>query len=257
MTEPSPGLKVLYRDAGLLAVDKPSGLLVHRGWAKDERVAVDLAAELVGGRVWPLHRLDRGTSGVLLFARNAELARELSARFEAGEIKKRYLALVRGVVGPEDQLIDHGLRRHDPKTGKLRKKPKDGSEPERLDARTHVRGLGSAAVERYSLVEARPETGRTHQIRRHLKHISHPIIGDVRYGKGAHNRWFREQLGLHRLALHAYELRLRHPQGREDERELSIVAPLPAELASAAHELGIELGDLRCDELWSTARRPP
>jgi tRNA pseudouridine65 synthase len=200
-------LELVHEDAHLVAINKPSGMLVHRGWANDDVVAVDLLHAQLGRRVWPLHRLDRGTSGVLLFALDVDTARQLGGAFERGEVHKRYLALVRGHA-PEHMLIDYGLRRVDDKSS------------DRQPAQTRVRRL--AQFERYSLVEAEPLTGRTHQIRRHLKHIAHPIIGDVRYGKGDHNRMFRERFGLHRLALHAAELRV---------AELTIRAPLPKDLS--------------------------
>ena len=213
-TEPEPEsgpepvtLELVHADARVVAINKPSGMLVHRGWARDDVVAVDLLHAQLDRRVWPIHRLDRGTSGVVLFALDADTARELSGAFERGEVHKRYLALVRGHA-PAELLIDYALRKV------------DSDSPERQDAQTHVRRLGE--FERYSLVEARPLTGRTHQIRRHLKHIAHPIIGDVRYGKGAHNRMFRERFGLHRLALHAAELQV---------GEWTLRAPLPPDLA--------------------------
>lgn len=208
-------LELVHADERLVAINKPSGMLVHRGWAQDDVVAVDLLHAQLGRRVWPLHRLDRGTSGVVLFALDVETARELGAELERGTLAKRYLALVRGHA-PEQLCIDYALRRVDSKA------------QDRQEAQTQVRRLGT--FESYSLVEAVPLTGRTHQIRRHLKHIAHPIIGDVRYGKGDHNRMFRARFGLHRLALHAAELRW---------GELVIQAPLPADLAGplAAMEL--------------------
>lgn len=218
-------LALVHADERLVAINKPSGMLVHRGWARDDVVAVDLLAAQLGRYVWPLHRLDRGTSGIVMFALDAETAREFSAALERGEIGKRYLALVRGHA-PDELLIDYALRRV------------DTDDPERLEARTLVRRLGEVTLhpwlrpdgDRYSWVEAIPYTGRTHQIRRHLKHIAHPIIGDVRYGKGAHNRLFRERFGLHRLALHAAELRF---------GELTIRAPLTDDLADPLASMGL------------------
>jgi len=221
MTPDTQPLEIVHADEHLVAINKPSGMLVHRGWAQDDIVAVDLLHAQLGRRVWPLHRLDRGTSGVVLFALDVETARELSAELERGGLTKRYLALVRGLAPEGELLIDYSLRRVDSKA------------KDRQDAQTRIRRLGS--FERYSLVEAVPLTGRTHQIRRHLKHIAHPIIGDVRYGKGDHNRLFRERFGLHRLALHAAELRW---------GELAIHAPVPADLAGPLAEMEL-LG------LWS------
>lgn len=201
---------MLFRDEHLLAVSKPSGLLVHRGAAGDRVVAMTLARALVGQWVYPVHRLDRGTSGVLLFALDPSVASQLGEAFSRRSIEKVYLALVRGVF-PEHLEIDHPV-------------PSSEDGP-RVEARTGVKRLFHAA--RYSWVEARPETGRFHQIRRHLKHVSHPIIGDVNYGKGEHNRFFRTEYGLHRLALHASLLCLDHPV---TGARLELRAPLPADL---------------------------
>ncbi len=233
----APPLELVHRDDRLLAIAKPSGLLVHRGWARDELVAVELVHAQIGGWVHPIHRLDRATSGVLLFALDPDAARHVSRQFERGEIRKRYLALTRGLA-PEQLVIDHPLKKVDEED--------DGT---RLDALTRIRRLAwcelgpdpdeppSPYPRRYSWVEAIPETGRTHQIRRHLKHASHPILGDTRYGKGEHNRLFRARFDLHRLALHAAALTLRHPN---DEAELVIQAPLPADLAGPLARLGID-----------------
>jgi tRNA pseudouridine65 synthase len=218
---PATTLDIVHEDAWLVAVNKPSGMLVHAGWARDGELAVDLLHAQLGRRVWPLHRLDRATSGVLLFALDVETARTVSAALEAGEVDKRYLALVRGHA-PEQLLIDYSLRRV------------DSSSKQRRPAQTRIRRL--ATFERYSLVEAAPLTGRTHQIRRHLKHIAHPIIGDVRYGKGEHNRLFRERFGLHRLALHAARLRLPHPAR---DGELCIEAPVTEDLAGPLRAMGL------------------
>ena len=246
MREPT----LLFRDRQLLAIDKPSGMLVHRGWAADERVATDWVAALVGAPVFPTHRLDRGTSGVLLFALTPEAAAAIGAQFEAGEVRKRYLALCRGHA-PDAAAIDHALRPHDPKTGKRRKA--DSQVPP-LAARTDVRCLArvSLAVDpdehpgvgRCCVVEARPLTGRTHQIRRHLKHLSHPLLGDVRYGKGALNKRYRARYGLARLGLHAAALTVRDPSS---DRPLRFVAPLPPDLLAPLRALGFDPAALALD----------
>jgi tRNA pseudouridine65 synthase len=178
-------------------VDKPSGVVVHRGWADDDGGVLVALRRQLGRKLWPLHRLDRGASGALAFALDAESAAALGRSFAAGQVDKRYLALVRGHP-PENVHIDHPLP-----VG-------EDAGSERALAVTDVRLLGT--WERYALVEAVPRTGRLHQIRRHLKHIACPIIGDVNYGKGEHNRLFRERFGLHRLALHAFALTLPHPR---------------------------------------------
>ncbi len=212
-------IEILYRDADVVAVNKPSGLAVHRGWADDDAFAMTLVRDHLGQWVYPVHRLDRGASGVLLFGLSPEAARALCGSFERHEVEKRYVALVRGSP-PEALIIDHPLR-------------PDNSDVAQA-AVTHVRLL--AQYGRYAWVEARPKSGRLHQIRRHLKHISCPIIGDVRYGKGEHNRLFRERYELHRLALHAAQLCLRAPSGVA----LDLAAPLPLELSRALDQLAGE-----------------
>lgn len=212
-------MQLLYRDEHLVCVAKPSGLLVHRGWANDRDVLMMRARDAVGCYVYPIHRLDRGASGVVVFALDKAMARALSEQWAARTVAKRYVALVRGVL--DDGVIDHPV-------------PK-GESKERVDAVTAVRMLHCFG--RYSLVEARPRTGRLHQIRRHLKHVSCPIIGDVRYGKGEHNRLFRERYGLHRLALHALSVELEHPATGEP---LRVDAPLPTDLREPLHSLDRE-----------------
>lgn len=223
---------VLFRDDRLLAIDKPSGLLVHRGWGGDRVTALDLARRIAGRRVHPVHRLDRGTSGVLVFALDPEAARRLGEAFSAGapEVVKVYLALVRGRA-PEEAVVDHPI-------------PRDAGGP-RVPAATAVRRLAVAELgprRVYSLVEARPATGRLHQVRRHLKHLSLPVIGDVEYGKGEHNRFFRTEYGLARLALHALSLELPHPATGE---RLRLAAPVPDDLAGPLGSLGLLPLDLR------------
>jgi tRNA pseudouridine65 synthase len=217
----SPELPVLHRDGFLLAVNKPSGLAVHRGAAQDRLVALQLVRNLAGRHVHAVHRLDRATSGALLFALDAGTTRRMQEKFAASEVEKRYLALVRGIP-PEEGTIDHPV-------------PRAAGES-RIPAVTDFRRLAIFAG--YALVEARPRTGRFHQIRRHFKHLSHPLIGDVRYGKGEHNRLFRERFGLHRLALHALELGFEHPETGDAVR---IVAPLPEDLAAPLRAMGMDL----------------
>jgi tRNA pseudouridine65 synthase len=212
-------LPFLYQDGCLLAGNKPAGLAVHRGMARDRTFALQLVRDQVGRHVHAVHRLDRATSGVLLFALDTHTAGRMQELLAAGRVEKRYLALVRGIP-PESGVIDHPI-------------PRDVDGP-RVPAVTEFRRL--ATLERYALVEARPRTGRRHQIRRHLKHLSHPLIGDVRYGKGEHNRLFRERFGLLRLALHALELVFEHPETGEAVR---IVAPVPEDLAGPLRTMGL------------------
>lgn len=213
-------MEVLFRDPHLLIVNKPSGLLTHRGWANDRDNALTRARALVGTYVYPAHRLDRATSGVLVFGLSQAIASALGAQLEAGGFGKRYFALVRGIA-PEAAVIDHPLARLSDAEGRETKGE------EKQPARTRIARAG--IFERYSLVLAEPETGRSHQIRRHLKHISCPILGDVRYGKGEHNRACRSRFGLHRLALHAVALTIEHPVTGE---RIAVTAAIPDDLAA-------------------------
>jgi len=214
-------LRILYRDEWLVAVDKPDHLLVHRSrQARDHVVALQLARDQVGQYLHPLHRLDRATSGVLLFALDAVSANRVMTAFAEGRVEKHYRAVVRGRP-LEEGVIDHPLR--DPDSGLM----KDSVTRWRRLATADLSALPEApdpAV--YALLEVCPQTGRTHQIRRHLKHLAHPVIGDTTYGKGLHNRFFRSAFGLHRLMLHAETLTLPHPTTGD---RLTIEAAIPEE----------------------------
>ncbi len=206
---PDDALPVLFRDRWLCAIDKPCGLVVHKTPRSDDAVfALQRLRDQLGHRVWPLHRLDRATSGVLLFALDAQTAAAVGRQIMARRFDKRYLAVVRGYTDPAGR-IDHPLATADRRT----------EQPaltcyRRLATMQLPVPLGRYPSARYSLVEVRPETGRTHQIRRHFKHLFHPLIGDTTYGEGRHNRLFRELFDCHRLLLHAVELRLAHPWTR-------------------------------------------
>jgi tRNA pseudouridine65 synthase len=208
-------LALLYRDDHLVAIDKPPGLLVHRSNLDrhETRFAVQLLRDQLGRHVYPAHRLDKGTSGVLLFAFDADTAGILGRQFERGEVEKTYLAVVRGWP-PASGTINRALSRQHDDYGNLL------ANPEAQPAVTRFRRLATIelpiAVEhfpttRYALVELEPLTGRRHQLRRHMKHISHPIIGDATHGKGIHNRFFQREFSCHRLLLACTSLRFRHP----------------------------------------------
>ena len=213
--------RILYQDESCVVVDKPSGMIVHRGWANDDQDLLRLTRDTVGRYVYPIHRLDRGASGAVLFALDEHAARTLNREFAAGTIDKRYLALTRGHP-PERGLIDHPI-------------PRAPGE-ERVPAQTEFERLGTC--DRYALVLALPKTGRLHQIRRHLKHLSCPLIGDVKYGKGEHNRWFREHYGFERLALHAAALGFTHPV---TEQRITVRAPLDGSFAHCVDALGLAI----------------
>jgi tRNA pseudouridine65 synthase len=194
-------------------------MIVHRGWANDDRDLLRVTRDALGRYVYPLHRLDRGASGAVLFALNEDAARVLNRSFAERSMDKRYLALTRGHP-PEHGLIDHPI-------------PRAPGE-ERVPAQTEYARIGT--FERYALVVALPKTGRLHQIRRHLKHVSCPLIGDVRYGKGEHNRLFRERYALDRLALHAAALRFVHPATGQ---RVTVRAPLLGRFADCLSLLSL------------------
>lgn len=206
MTTP---LDILYEDEALLAVDKPAGLLVHRsGIAADETdFLIERVQEQTGANAYLAHRLDRATSGVVLLAKTREIAGELGRQFMERSVTKRYLAIVRGWPAGEGE-IDHPLpdvRERSPRKAALTRW--------RLLATTTVPiALGRYPEQRYALVEARPQTGRYRQIRKHFHHVSHPIVGDTSHGRGDHNRLWRIHFGVHRLLLHAWRLELAHPR---------------------------------------------
>lgn len=210
-------LEILYQDDWLVAVNKPSGWLVHRSWLdRDEKVVVmQTVRDQIGQHVFTVHRLDRPTSGVLLMGLSSDVGRQLSQQFEAHQIQKRYHAIVRGWLEGE-AMLDYPLREELDKIGdkysQLDKEPQS--------ALTHYRGVASCempvaigryASARYSLVEMAPQTGRKHQLRRHMAHLRHPIIGDSKHGDLRQNRAAAEHFGCNRLMLHASRLELTHP----------------------------------------------
>lgn len=210
---------------------KPPGLLVHRTGldAGETRFALQMLRDQLGRPVWPAHRLDKGTSGVLLFALSAEVARLLGQAFESGDgLHKTYRAVVRGWPADEG-LIDHPLKRmpDDMRTERLEVQPAQSrfATLRRFELPLPQQGFAST---RCAEVALEPLTGRRHQLRRHMKHIAHPIIGDATHGKGPLNRAVADLIGLQRLWLHAQSLELPHPVSGQ---RLQLVSPLPSEWA--------------------------
>ncbi|WP_266169194.1 pseudouridine synthase [Dyella subtropica] len=202
-------LEILYQDDALIAVNKPAGLAVHRSKmvGNAEEFLIDRLRDQVGGTVYLAHRLDRATSGVLLIARSTEIAAAFGEQFMSRDVHKQYLAVVRGWPEAEEALIDYPL-------------PGSRETGPRRDARTRFRRLETVEVpialgrypqQRYALVLAEPETGRFRQIRKHMAHIHHPVIGDCQHGRGDHNRLYKQYFSCHRMLLHAWRLRLKHP----------------------------------------------
>ena len=225
-------LDILYQDEHIVVIDKPSGLLVHRSPIdrRERRFALQLLRDQLGQRVYPVHRLDKPTSGLLVFGLHSEAASLLQQAFRERQVDKTYHAIVRGYA-PEEGTIDEPL-------SDKREQIERGDQPPRppQPAQTHYRCLerveldiasGRFATSRYSLVELQPHTGRKHQLRRHMKKINHHIIGDTRYGDGKHNRLFRDHYGIHRLLLFASKLAFIHPYSGQ---QLSAWAPIPDQL---------------------------
>jgi tRNA pseudouridine65 synthase len=224
-------LDILYQDDYLAIVNKPAGWLVHRTPLDkgETRFVLQALRDQIGQHVWPVHRLDKGTSGVLVFALSAEVARTLGQAFETGEgLHKTYRAIVRG--WPADAgLIDHPLKRM-PDDMRVEREEIQAAQTRYATLRQSELPMaqGTFTSLRWAEVQLQPLTGRCHQLRRHMKHIAHPIMGDATHGKGPLNRAVADLIGLQRLWLHAESLELPHPVTRES---LCLGSPLPAEWA--------------------------
>jgi len=238
--EPEEQLDILYRDEYLIAVHKLAGMLVHKSPIdkRETRYAMRLLRNQIGQWVYPVHRLDKPTSGLLLFALDSEIAKVIGEQFENRTVSKTYLAVVRGWA-PESTLIDYPLK----EIAAFKSDQHKADEKDAKPAQTELTCLkhyelpfsdGRFPSSRYSMVELYPKTGRKHQIRRHLKHISHPIVGDVKYGKGNHNRLFRDNLDCERLCLAATSLTVAHPVTNEN---LSLSCPIEPNFESTLEKL--------------------
>ena len=204
-------LEIIYQDAHFVAINKPHGLLVHRTkLAKDAtEFALQILRNQIGGHVYPCHRLDRKTSGVLLFAKDSESNKKMQKLFYEAKVQKKYLAITRGFC-PESGIINYPLKRDD---GAVQ------------DAITHYKTISKTEVDvpylahptsRYSLLEVYPQTGRMHQIRKHLAHVFYPIIGDRPHGCNKQNKLFKEKWNMITMMLHAQSLSFIHPISKSD-----------------------------------------
>ncbi|WP_295453040.1 tRNA pseudouridine(65) synthase TruC [uncultured Thiodictyon sp.] len=234
-------MDILYLDDVMIAVHKPSGLLVHRSLIDkhETRFALQLVRDQIGQRVYPVHRLDKPTSGILVFALNPETARELTAQFTAGRVQKTYRAIVRGYTQSAG-VIDYALREELDKIADVLADPDKAPQQaithyQRLSTVELPHPVGHYRTARYSLVALQPKTGRKHQIRRHLKHIFHPVVGDTTHGDGRHNQFFRDHFGNQRLLLAATAMELIHPHSGEP---LAITAPPGADFECIVNALG-------------------
>ncbi|MES2810762.1 MAG: pseudouridine synthase [Bacteroidota bacterium] len=213
-------LEIVYRDEHLIAINKPHGLLVHRSTiaADAEEFALQLLRNQINQKVNPVHRLDRATGGVLLFALSKDVEIAMQQQFQDDLVHKNYLAIVRGYA-PDTQDIDYPLRKE------------NGTMQDAFTAYTTVKRaelpvpFGKHETSRYSLIDVKPTTGRMHQIRKHLSHVNHPIIGDTTHGCNKQNKLFRERWEMSTLMLHAAQLSFKHPV---THHEVAIQAPVNA-----------------------------
>jgi tRNA pseudouridine65 synthase len=210
-------LNILFQDEHIVVVHKPANMLVHKSMIDRHETVflMKLLRDQIGQYVYPVHRLDKPTSGVLLFALSSEVATQLAKQFEAHTIEKEYHAVVRGFA-PETVHIDYALKEKlDKIADKQAKKDKPAQEAVtdmvKLAELTVNEPVGRYEQARFSLVKLTPKTGRKHQLRRHMAHIRHPIIGDTTHGDGKQNRFAREHLQFSNLALCATKLAFLHP----------------------------------------------
>lgn len=225
-------LDILYRDEYLIAINKPHGLLVHRSSIANDasEFALQLLRDQIGQPVYPAHRLDRKTGGILLFSLDKETDKKTQPLFQDKKMDKRYLAVLRGYC-PEEGIIDYPLLKE------------NGTAQ---DAITHYKRLATAEIDvphgkfptsRYSLVEANPETGRMHQLRRHFAHIMYPIIGDRPHGCNKQNKLWKEKFEMNTMLLHASALTFIHPW---TEEKIEIKADLNSEFKRVLEILGLQ-----------------
>lgn len=203
-------LEIIYQDDSLVAINKPHGLLVHRSpiATNADTFAVQELRNQLDHHVYPVHRLDRKTSGVLIFALNPDILRAMQQSFADRKVKKEYLAIVRGYT--EDRgTIDYAL------TNDKGKEQEAVTHYQTLERTEIPVPFGKHATSRYSLVAVQPETGRMHQIRKHFAHILHPIIGDRPHGCNKQNRLFKEKWEMITMLLHAQKLSFEHPADKQ------------------------------------------
>lgn len=199
-------LEIIYQDDHLIAINKPHGLLVHRSKIANDakEFALQLLRDQVGRHVNPVHRLDRKTAGVLLFAFDKEVEVAMQKQFQEALVEKHYLAIVRGYT-PLEMEIDYPLTKENGTVQEAQTKFVTLQQSEINIA------LGAHPTSRYSLISANPKTGRMHQLRKHFAHIFHPIIGDRPHGCNKQNKFFKVEFEMNTMMLHASKLRFKHP----------------------------------------------
>ncbi len=221
---------ILHEDDQVVAINKPPGILVHRTKISEDQVFVlQLLRTQIQQKVFPIHRLDRGTSGVLVFGKNKAAAAYLGEQMRNKKVDKKYLAIIRGYVD-EKGSIDYPL------AAEPHKEKKEAiSHYKRLEQVEFAAQIGRYPSARYSLVEVETETGRRHQIRRHFSHLRHPIIGDKKHGDVKHNTYFRDTLEIPRMLLHASDLSY---VDESSQKKICMQAPLEEGFIKALNLLG-------------------
>lgn len=210
-------LSIIYQDEYLVAIHKPPGLLVHRSMIDrhETQFAMQMLRDQLGQHVFPVHRLDRPTSGVLLFALSSDIARLLTEQLTLKSVDKTYVAIVRGYA-PESGHIDYALKEKLDKIADKQARQDKPPQPAVTDFSRLAKvelpfAVGRYQSARYSLVKLQPRTGRKHQLRRHMAHIFHPIVGDTTHGDGKQNQFIKQQFGFAGLALSCLQMSITHP----------------------------------------------
>ena len=210
------GLEILFQDDDLIAINKPHGLLVHRTKIANDATefALQMVRDLIGQRVFPVHRLDRKTSGILLFAKSNKTLKTISKLFAERQVNKSYLAIIRGFAEAKG-MVDYPLT-------------EGNTTQEAITAYKVLKQFeldlpyGKFDTTRYSLVEIKPETGRFHQIRKHFAHLRHPIIGDRPHGCNKQNKLWKDKFNMTTMLLHASSLEFNYPDNTPVQIEAEI-----------------------------------
>ena len=223
-------LDIIYEDSDFIAINKPCAIMVHPTKITEDKVfLMQILRDQIGQRVYPVHRLDRPTSGVLLFGKHSDAAAEISTLFRNQLVKKEYRAIVRGFMD-EKGIINHPIANK-----KFAEAQSAVTLYKKLSEINYPAAIGPYPSARYTYLALYPQTGRRHQLRRHLSHLRHPIIGDKRYGDLKHNKYFAEQLDSPFLLLHALRMNFEISPGKT----IRLEAPIQAHFSSTLEQLGL------------------
>jgi tRNA pseudouridine65 synthase len=232
-------LEILYQDEYFVAVNKPAGMLVHRtniAFEENTLIAERILKEQIGQKVFPLHRIDRPTSGILVFGLSSESASLIQPFFPTEDVKKYYLTVVRGFMSEDHGVIDHSLKKK--LIGELQEAKSEFWSLSQNEI--PIASTSRYPTSRYSLLKVYPHTGRMHQIRRHLAHDRHYVIGDSTHGDNRQNHFFRDTFGIENLLLHAWRFEFTHPFTNET---IKIEAALPEYFSAICEKLGLHIPD--------------